>query len=54
MYMNDRRFYSDYDGSYLGTRRPRYEKRTMKQVKADFNNNLQKHSISKTKARKKS
>ena len=25
--------------------------RTMKQVKADFNKNLQKHSLSKTKAR---
>ena len=27
------------------------ERRTMKQVKADFNKNLQKHSISKTKAK---
>ena len=33
---------------------PKYkptERRTMKQVKADFNKNLQKHSISKTKAK---
>ncbi len=49
--MNDRRYYSDYDGSYIGIRTQGCEKRTMKQVKADFNKNLQKHSISKTKAR---
>jgi hypothetical protein len=49
--MNDEYYYSGYDGSYFGIRRQRCEKRTMKQVKADFNNNLQKHSISKTKAR---
>lgn len=33
---------------------PKYkvpDRRTMKQVKADFNKNLQKHSISKTKAK---
>lgn len=27
------------------------ERRTMKQIKADFNKNLQKHSLSKTKAK---
>lgn len=52
--MNDRRYYSDYDGRYLGGIRKENVKlpRTMRQIKDDYNKNLQKHSLSKVNKRK--
>ena len=47
--MNERGCYSDYDGSYLGGSRKVNTRRSMREIKADFNKNLQKHSISKVK-----
>ena len=47
--MNDRRYYSDIDGRSLGRYREIPKKRSMKEIKSDFNNHLQKYSKSKVK-----
>ena len=51
--MNLRGRYSDYDGRRIATYECEYVRnRTMKQIKADYNDNLQRHSLSKVKKHK--
>lgn len=47
--MNDNRYYSNYDGRYIGGCCRQQPRRTMKEVKADFNNHLRNYTKSKVK-----
>ena len=48
--MNDNRFYSNYDGHPLGRYRDIPKRRSMKEIKSDYNNHLNKFCKSKVKS----